>query len=65
MQLDMPAYNPLLCHCEKEQRNHFIAVVILRLHAVVGIQSAGMTVLGSKQATSTDTDCNLLLVKNR
>ena len=54
MQLDMPAYNPLLCHCKKEKRNHFIAVVILRMHAVVGIQSAGMTVLGSKQVTLTD-----------
>ena len=54
MQLDMPAYNPLLCHCEKEKRNNFIAVVILWMHAVVGIQSAGMTVLGSKQVTLTD-----------
>ena len=54
MQLHMPAYNPLLCHCEKEKRNNFIAVVILRMHAVVGIQSAGMTVLGSKQVTLTD-----------
>ena len=41
MQLEMPAYNPLLCHCEKEKRNHVIAVVILRMHAIVGIQSAG------------------------
>ena len=54
MRLDMPAYNPLLCHCKKEKRNHFIAVVILRMHAVVGIQSAGTTILGSKQVTLTD-----------